>query len=56
VECVPPSGTCNDRGSQGAWRLAARVARQTVWKRVSLGGSRVTPNDIAKAEIVFDCF
>jgi len=38
------------RGIRGAWRLAARVPHQEVWKWVSLGGYRSTPGDNTVAE------
>jgi len=37
VSVVPPSDTCRNSSIRGAWRLAARVPRQEVWKRISLG-------------------
>jgi len=35
-------------GNRGAWRLAACVPRQAIWRRVSPGGLEVVPGDNAE--------
>jgi len=47
--------TYKNSGNKGAWRLAARVPRQAIWKRIVLGDLWVVPGDTVKA-IVFCLF
>jgi len=53
VRVVPPGDTCSGSGIRGAWRLAARVPRQAVWKHILPNGSSVAPSNNVKAEWLF---
>jgi len=37
IRVVPPGDTCRNSSIKGAWRLAARVPRQAVWKLFAPG-------------------
>jgi len=49
---VSPGDVCNISVLRGAWRMAARVPHQAVWKRVSPGGFGPALNDNAEAGLV----
>jgi len=51
VRVILPGNTSR-QWHQGAWRLAARVPRQAVWKRGSPDGLGVAPSNIAATKIV----
>jgi len=53
VRVASPGDTCRNNGKKGAWRLAARVPRHTVWKHVSPVGLAAAPNNIVEVEVVF---
>jgi len=53
VKVVPPSNTYRRSMYIDAWRLAARVPCQAVWKRVSPSGSGAALGDNAEAEALF---
>jgi len=48
---VPPGDTCKNSGKRGACRLAARVARQAIWKRIVPSDLWVAPGDTVKAKV-----
>ncbi|QCE14478.1 hypothetical protein DEO72_LG11g1479 [Vigna unguiculata] len=52
VRVASPGDTCRNNGKKGAWRLAARVPRHTVWKHVSPVGLAAAPNNIVEVENV----
>jgi len=39
IRVVPPDDACGNNSIRGAWRLAAHVPRQAVWKPFALGDS-----------------
>ena len=47
--------SCRDSEGWGAWRLAARVPRQTIWRPVAPGDSRVASGDTVRQRY-FACF
>ena len=53
VGTVPPGGSCRLYDSWGAWRLAARVPRQAVWKLVAPSGTCPPPGDFILLQLEF---
>jgi len=45
MKVVPPGDTCRGRVCSGAWRLAACVPRQAIWKHVALDDSWIALDD-----------
>ena len=55
METVPPGGSCRSCDLWGAWRLAARVPRQAVWKLAAPGGTCPPPGELYCCSLSFEC-
>jgi len=53
IRVVPPYDTCRNNTIRGAWRLAARVPRQVVWKPLRLATHVERQASFDEADIVF---